>query len=187
MTESRMKKTHKKFLVWTQFRGQSQNWSLEGESDDWSRASNLAISCLDRTEVTEVIISEFIPLIVIDGRESTYHMQEITKIEDDQIPTGLYMDKRSGVVYVEGNSINLTPLEFILLSLLYEREAEIVSESDICLEVWNEEYIPQSKTDARIDQLINRLRKKLESDPSNPKFIVNIRGRGYRLNAMGEK
>ncbi len=182
----RLKKSHKRFLVWTQINEQSKTWLLAGESDDWLRASSLAISCLDRSEVTEVMINEFIPLELNDGREITFHIQSVTQIEEDQFPTGVFLDSRSGLVFVDGKEKTLSSLEYALLCLLYERENEIVTKNDITLEVWHEEYIPHPKSDARIEQLLYRLRKKLESDPSNPKFIINIRKRGYRFISEGE-
>jgi DNA-binding winged helix-turn-helix (wHTH) protein len=181
-----MMKSHKRFLVWTQINEQSPTWLLAGESDDWSRASSLAISCLGRSEVTDVMINEFIPIELIDGREITFHIQSVTQMEEDQFPSGVFLDKHSGMVFVDRKAKILSSLEYALLSLLYERENEIISKSDITFEVWHEEYIPHPKSDARIEQLISRLRKKLESDPRNPKFILNLRERGYRLNSEGE-
>jgi two-component system response regulator RegX3 len=46
--------------------------------------------------------------------------------------------------------------------------------------VWGEEYIDQVD-DARIDKLLSRLRAKVEPDPHNPRYIITVRGRGYRL------
>ncbi len=182
----RLMKSHKRFLVWAQINEQSQTWLLAGESDDWSRASNIASSCMDRSEVTDVMINEFIPLVLTDGREITFHIQSITQNEEDQVPTGVVLDNQSGMVFVDGKAKFLSSLEYELLSLLYERENQIVSKSEITLEVWHEEYIPHPKNDARIEQLISRLRQKLESDPSSPKFILNIRERGYRFISEGE-
>jgi DNA-binding winged helix-turn-helix (wHTH) protein len=179
-------KPHKRFLVWAQINEQSQTWRLAGESDDWSHASNLAISCLDRSEVTDVMINEFIPLELTDGRDITFHIQSVAHIEEDQFSTGVFLDKRSGMVFVDGKAKILSSSEHALLSLLYERDNEIVSKSDITIEVWHEEFIPHRKSNARIEQLISRLRRRVESDPSNPKFILNMRERGYTLNKEGK-
>jgi two-component system response regulator RegX3 len=49
--------------------------------------------------------------------------------------------------------------------------------------VWGQEYIDEVD-DARIEKLISRLRSKLERDPANPKYLITVRGRGYKLNAV---
>ncbi|HEC33331.1 MAG TPA: winged helix family transcriptional regulator, partial [Chloroflexi bacterium] len=47
-------------------------------------------------------------------------------------------------------------------------------------EVWGESYIDEVD-DARIEKLISRVRAKIEEDPTNPRYLVTVRGRGYRL------
>jgi len=46
--------------------------------------------------------------------------------------------------------------------------------------VWGEEYI-EEVDDARIEKLVSRLRQKIEAEPSNPRYLVTVRGRGYKL------
>ena len=46
--------------------------------------------------------------------------------------------------------------------------------------VWGEAYIDKVD-DARIEKLISRLRAKLERNPSNPQYLITVRGRGYKL------
>ncbi len=46
--------------------------------------------------------------------------------------------------------------------------------------VWGEEYI-EEVDDARIEKLVSRLRQKIELEPSNPRYLVTVRGRGYKL------
>jgi two-component system response regulator RegX3 len=46
--------------------------------------------------------------------------------------------------------------------------------------VWGEDYIDQVD-DARIDKLLSRLRAKVEPDSGNPRYLITVRGRGYRL------
>jgi len=48
--------------------------------------------------------------------------------------------------------------------------------------VWGEEYI-EEVDDARIAKLVSRLRHRIEPDPSNPRFIQTVRGRGYKFTA----
>ena len=46
--------------------------------------------------------------------------------------------------------------------------------------MWGEKYIDQVD-DARIEKLVSRLRSKIEPDSSSPRYILTVRGRGYRL------
>lgn len=179
-------KSHKRFLVWAEIDRLLKRWILVGESDDWSRATNLVISCFDRKDVTDVMINEFIPIQFTDSREITFNIQSIDRLEVDQFPTGIFLEKNTGLFFVNGRSKTLSLLESKLLSMMYQRENKIVSKSDIALELWNEEYIPGSKSDGRIETIVHRLRKKLETDPKNPKFILNIKERGYIFIKDGE-
>jgi hypothetical protein len=94
---------------------------------------------------------------------------------------GVQVDVESGKVWVDGQEIpTLTELEYRLLLLLYGQLDKICDKYQIVEAVWGEEYIDQVD-DARIDKLLSRLRAKVEPDPHNPRYIVTVRGRGYRL------
>jgi hypothetical protein len=81
------------------------------------------------------------------------------------------LDRRSGEVRVKGKAVSpgLTAEEFALLSYLYERRGEICSKSEL------EVLYPG------VDTLIKQLREKIESDPRRPKYILTVRGRGFKL------
>ena len=64
--------------------------------------------------------------------------------------------------------------------MLYGRLNHLCDKSQIVEAVWGEEYIDQVD-DARIDKLLSRLRAKVEPDPRNPRYIITVRGRGYKL------
>jgi hypothetical protein len=94
---------------------------------------------------------------------------------------GVRLDVESGNVWVDGRpSPTLTDLEYRLLLLLYGRLNKICDKYQIVEAVWGEEYIDQVD-DARIDKLLSRLRTKIEPDPRNPRYLITVRGRGYRL------
>lgn len=95
--------------------------------------------------------------------------------------TGVRVDVESGQVMVDGQLIqNLTRLEFRLLLLLYGRLNKICDKYSIVESVWGEEYV-DDVYDSAIEKLISRLRKKIEPDPSNPRYVITVRGRGYKL------
>ena len=94
---------------------------------------------------------------------------------------GVQVDVESGKVWVDGQEIpTLTDLEYRLLLLLYGQLDKICDKYQIVEAVWGEEYIDQVD-DARIDKLLSRLRAKVEPDPRNPRYIITVRSRGYRL------
>jgi hypothetical protein len=94
---------------------------------------------------------------------------------------GVQVDVESGKVWVNGEEIpTLTELEYRLLLLLYGQLDKICDKYQIVEAVWGEEYIDQVD-DARIDKLLSRLRAKVEPDPHNPRYIITVRSRGYRL------
>jgi len=96
-------------------------------------------------------------------------------------PQGVRVDVESGHVWVDGELVpDLTDLEYRLLLLLYGHLDKICDKYAIVESVWGEDYIDEVD-DARIGKLVNRLRQKIEPDPSEPSYLITVRGRGYRL------
>lgn len=79
-----------------------------------------------------------------------------------------------------GQKIELTTLEFQILKLLIERKGQVLSRDDFLNQIWGENNMVVSER--TIDSHMSNIRKKIEDDPSNPKFIISIRGIGYKLN-----
>jgi hypothetical protein len=96
-------------------------------------------------------------------------------------PQGVWVDVDSGDVWVDGKPVpTLTDLEYRLLLLLYGRLDKVCDKYQIVESVWGEDYIDEVDDD-RIGKLVNRLRRKIEPDPSEPRYLITVRGRGYRL------
>jgi DNA-binding winged helix-turn-helix (wHTH) protein len=94
---------------------------------------------------------------------------------------GVFLDVDSGDVWVDGIRVPvLTDLEYRLLELLHERRDKLTDKYQIVTAVWGEEYLG-SVDDARVEKLISRLRGKVEPEPSNPRYLITRRGRGYKL------
>jgi two-component system, OmpR family, alkaline phosphatase synthesis response regulator PhoP len=92
---------------------------------------------------------------------------------------GLVIDKRRHEVIRQGVKIDLTPLEFQILELLASEPGRAWSRNALLDRVWSTEYEGYQRN---IDPHINRLRKKLETDPKNPRYVLTVRGVGYKLN-----
>lgn len=80
-------------------------------------------------------------------------------------------------LFKNNQEIILTPTEWMLIKLLMEREGEGVSRDEILTEVWGRYYVGDLKV---VDVNIRRIRKKIETNASEPEFIETIWGYGYR-------
>jgi len=77
-----------------------------------------------------------------------------------------------------GHPIHLTALEFNLLHLFVQHPNEVLSRDFILDKIWGEEVYVNNRT---VDTHVAQLRKKIEDDPANPKYIVGVRGVGYKF------
>jgi len=94
---------------------------------------------------------------------------------------GIRLDVDTGEVWVEEQEIpTLTRLEYRLMMLLYGNLGKICDKYQVVEAVWGGDYLDEVD-DARIEKLVSRLRQKLEPDPSNPRYLITVRGRGYKL------
>jgi DNA-binding response OmpR family regulator len=79
----------------------------------------------------------------------------------------------------DGKEVFLTPTEFRLLRYLVENPRRPVSRSRLIEKVWG--YTSDIGSDRTVDVHIRHLREKLEDDPANPRWIVTVRGAGYKF------
>jgi two-component system response regulator RegX3 len=101
-----------------------------------------------------------------------------------ELPGGVWVDEDAGDVWIGGSRIEaLTDLEYKLLALLYRRVNKLTDKYEIVESVWGTDYIDEVD-DARIEKLVSRLRAKIEPDAANPRYLLTVRGRGYKLNNM---
>jgi DNA-binding response OmpR family regulator len=96
----------------------------------------------------------------------------------------LEIDKESYEVKVRGKSVHLTPLEFDLLKFLAENEGKVFSRETLLGRLWGYDYFVDTRT---VDVHIRRLRTKIEEDPSNPRYIITVRGKGYKFVDPGKE
>jgi len=79
---------------------------------------------------------------------------------------------------VSGSSVHLTAHEFRMLNFLVRNVDRVIHRSEILSEIFGNEGSIQTRT---MDNLILRLRQKLERDPAHPVHILTVRGVGYRF------
>jgi pSer/pThr/pTyr-binding forkhead associated (FHA) protein len=106
-----------------------------------------------------------------------FHDPDIT-YRDTPFPV-LEVDLGAGVVRVDRRVVTLAPKEFALLAYLHERGGQVCSKDDIGNAVWPEYH--EAVYDYQVENLVRRLRSKLEPDPANPQLLLTMRGLGYKL------
>ena len=83
-----------------------------------------------------------------------------------------------GVVRKGNDEIHLTKTEFKLLVELSENPGKVLSREQLLERVWGYGYFGDGRL---VDVHIRRLRTKIENDPANPRYVVTVRGMGYKL------
>jgi two-component system alkaline phosphatase synthesis response regulator PhoP len=107
-------------------------------------------------------------------RRSSVGKSEISNYEFDDVK----IDFVGRVVLKGGQILELTTLEFDLLSYLIHNAGRALPRDELLNKVWGYDYFGTART---IDNFITKLRSKLEVDPQNPTRIVSLRGLGYKF------
>jgi len=86
------------------------------------------------------------------------------------------------LVSVNGNPVSLPLKEFELLKLLISNAGRVLTRTQLIDRVWGSDYVGDTKT---LDVHVKRLRSKIEPDPAHPKYLVTVRGLGYKYESVG--
>jgi len=90
------------------------------------------------------------------------------------------MDVERHTVSVEGRPVAMPLKEFDLLELLLRNAGRVLTRGQLIDRVWGSDYVGDTKT---LDVHVKRLRAKVEPDPGTPKYLVTVRGLGYKFEA----
>ena len=88
------------------------------------------------------------------------------------------MDVERHVVTVDGGQVSMPLKEFDLLELLLRNAGRVLTRGQLIDRVWGSDYVGDTKT---LDVHVKRLRAKIEPDPGRPKYLVTVRGLGYKF------
>ena len=134
----------------------------------------------------DYITKPFVPVEVLARVRS--HLRRYDRLgakpmEDSGTVTigGIVLDDRAKTVAVDGDEVSLTPIEYEILKLLMENPGKVYSTRSIYETVWQEN--PYGSENA-VAVHIRHLREKIEINPSEPRYIKVVWGRGYKLEAM---
>lgn len=115
-------------------------------------------------------------------RYYVYKGKENQTLEEVEMETlcidDVTLDLKNEIAYVHDNKIELTEIEYQILFLLMSNKKQIFSAQHLYEKIWDEPYYSANNT---VMVHIRNLRKKIEEDPQNPKYIKTIWGKGYRF------
>ena len=110
-------------------------------------------------------------------RRSSENMSEIYQFSIGDT----FFDLKKYKALKRGKEIEYTTLELQMVKLLYERKEQVVNRVDFLNSIWGENNT--LVTERTVDSHIANIRKKLEDDPSDPRYILSVRGVGYKMEA----
>ncbi|ALC04907.1 Sensory transduction protein regX3 [Corynebacterium deserti GIMN1.010] len=99
---------------------------------------------------------------------------------DEQILEGgrVRMDVDSHTVTVDGEPVSMPLKEFDLLEYLLRNAGRVLTRGQLIDRIWGADYVGDTKT---LDVHVKRLRSKIEEEPSRPRYLVTVRGLGYKF------
>ncbi|MCL4262425.1 MAG: DNA-binding response regulator [Anaerolineae bacterium] len=94
---------------------------------------------------------------------------------------GLRLDEVNKSVWVEGQQIELTTQEYDIMAYLYAHAGQLCERHDIVEKGLQEPYDYHDPEQSRLNSAMSRLRRKIEPDTRQPRYLMTVHGRGYRL------
>ncbi len=142
---------------------------------------DLMLPGLSGTEVCrELRTRSHVPIIMVTARDS-----EVDKVVGLELGADDYVTKPfssrelvARIRSVDGQQVALPLKEFDLLELLLRNAGRVLTRGQLIDRVWGADYVGDTKT---LDVHVKRLRAKIEPDPANPKYLVTVRGLGYKF------
>jgi len=107
------------------------------------------------------------------------HGGQTEELDDAALEAGpVRMDVERHTVSVSGSGVQLPLKEFELLEMLLRNAGRVLTRMQLIDRVWGADYVGDTKT---LDVHVKRLRAKIEPDPALPRYLVTVRGLGYKF------
>lgn len=168
------------FTLCKNLRARSQNLGiimLTARTQEMDKISGLMLGADD------YITKPFSPTELLARVDSLYRRVEMnsaaTKVSfSDEVVLGDFtLNLRKRTLLKNGVNIELTQVEYQMIEYFFRNPDVTLDRTDILNRVWGSNYFGEEKI---VDVNIRRLRKKVEDDPSEPKYLMTVWGMGYK-------
>jgi two-component system alkaline phosphatase synthesis response regulator PhoP len=144
-----------------------------------ARGEEADVLCGFDTGVDDYLTKPFSPKVLVARVRAILRRSGLEREASDQVAVqDLVVDLKAREVRVAGRSVELTGTEFDLLRTLAAHPGWVYSREELLEQVWGYSFLGDSRV---VDVHIANLRRKLEEDPANPRYVRTVRGAGYKL------
>jgi hypothetical protein len=132
-----------------------------------------------RLKSDDIVIIGASEIIFVDPEATQRGNLPLFTFKPVPVDSDIAIDDDAKTVHIKGALLDppLTVKEFQLLYLLYRRQLHVISKEEIAKAIWDYEVYDFNA----IDALVYRVRQRIEIDPALPKYLVTVRGFGYKL------
>jgi two-component system response regulator MtrA len=123
-------------------------------------------------ELKEVLARVHAALKRVERLKTTEQATRVHSLGD------ISVDLDRGTARFRDSEVSLTPIELELLHYMMMHEGRLLERETLLRDVWGYDYFGKTNL---VDVAIRRLREKIETDPSNPVYLLTVRGQGYRF------
>lgn len=149
---------------------------LSAKSQEMDKVNCLMIGADD------YVTKPFSPSELVARVDAIYRRVNLSSVHREtpqNITSGPFMlDTQKRTVYKNGEPIDLTQVEYHITEYMLKNKGNPLDRKSILHHIWGDSYYDSA--DKVVDVNIRRLRMKIEDDPSNPVYILTIRGFGYK-------
>lgn len=144
-----------------------------------------AVNFVGKDEGPQALLTAIRNGLLLNAKWAEHRTREMQAVAPPQSTArpeaGLHVDVHSRAVTIDGETIGLTPQEFDILQYLYQHADRVVTRKEILCDALGEEEQEDIVDENRMNNIVRRIRRKIETDSSNPRFLLTVRGHGFKL------